>query len=78
MIQNIKIFKMASKIIYKGKTYYWVNSCSTKQEADKFASEEKKKNYSVVIKKLPTPTKGVGAWKDKTIRYYVYERSVKK
>lgn len=69
---------MANKITHKGKTYYWVNSCSTKVEAEKYASEQRKLNYSVVIKKISTPRKGVGAWKNKTLRYFVYVRSLPK
>lgn len=69
---------MANKIIYRGKTYYWVHSFSTKSEAEKYATKHRKQNNSVVIKKLKTPVKGSGAWKNKTIRYYVYSRSLPK
>jgi len=67
---------MASKIIYRGKTHYWVHSFSTKAEAEKYASKHRKQSNSVVVRKLKTPIKGLGAWRKKTIRYMVYSRSL--
>ena len=64
---------MESKIIYKGKTHYWINSFSTKVEAETYASKQRKLKNSIVVRKLRTPIKRVG----KTIRYYVYSRSLK-
>jgi hypothetical protein len=62
---------MAVKITYKGKTHYWVNSFSTKAEAETYASKRRKLNNSVVVVKLRTPIKA----RVKTIRYYVYSRN---
>lgn len=63
---------MKTKITYRGKVHYWNNSFSTKKEAESFASKKKKQNYSVVIKKYPTPKK-VG---NTTYRYAVFLRSL--
>tara|TARA_R110000787_G_scaffold271520_1_gene378751 strand:+ start:40 stop:240 length:201 start_codon:yes stop_codon:yes gene_type:complete len=65
---------MATTIIYKRKTHYWVNSFSTKAEAEKYASKRRKLNNSVVVIKLKTPIKA----RVKTIRYYVYSRKKSK
>jgi hypothetical protein len=76
LIINLNKFIMATKIIYKGKTHYWVNSFSTKAEAETYATKHRKLNNSVIVRKLRTPKKGVGNWRNKTIRYYVYSRSL--
>ena len=65
---------MATKIIYRGKTHYWIKSVSTKSEAEKFASKRRKQNYSVVIKKLKTPLKTPL----KIVRYRIYNKSLPK
>jgi len=65
---------MANKITYKGKVHYWVNSVSTKIEAEKFAKKRRGQKNSVVIRKIKTP---VIDRNGKTLRYYVYQRSIK-
>ena len=65
---------MAVKITYKGKVHYWVNSVSTKLEAENFAKKLRARKNSVVIRKIKTP---VIDRTGKTLRYYVYQRSIK-
>ena len=67
---------MATKIIYKGKTHYWVNVFSTKAQAEKYASKHRKGNNSVVVRKSSPPRIGDKGKRTKDIVYHVYSKSL--